>query len=221
MKVGQKLYQWIHIAFYESTYWGFRCFFKIFFRHQVWGRENVPLDGACILASNHTSFGDPPIVGISHSREMYYFARSTLMKNPFSKLLFQLWNCIPVDRKEPAPGSLKKALKVLKEGYPLLLFPEGTRSLDGKLQPGKMGIGFIAHKTKAPVIPFYIDGAYDILPKGTHWPRFKKLKVFIGKSLAFPDLYSQRGSEEIYQRISDEVMEAIKQLKMKSEELSV
>lgn len=135
------------------------------------------------------------------------------MRHPLANLLFKLWNCIPVDRDEPTPGSLKQAIRLLKGGQALILFPEGTRSLDGELQEAKMGVGFIAHKSQAPVVPIYIQGAHQILPKGSKWPRFKKLRVMIGTRLDFQELYQKKGSEEIYQTISNQVMDSIKNLK--------
>jgi 1-acyl-sn-glycerol-3-phosphate acyltransferase len=209
----EKLLRLANIIVYGITYYLSKTIYIVFFRIQVRGRENMPQKGACILASNHASFLDPPIVGTSHSREMYYFARSTLMDTPFTRTLFRLLNCIPVDRENLSMSTLKKGLAVLKEGHPLLLFPEGTRSETGELQKGKMGLGFIAHKAKVPIVPFYIHGSYDILPKGSKWPHFSKLRVNIGQPMNFDALYSQKGKDEIYQKISDEVMIRIAALK--------
>lgn len=203
----------MNIIVYRWTYFSFKLIYKLFFRMKVYGSENVPSQGACILASNHSSFLDPPIVGTSNFRELYYFARSSLMGSHFTDILFQLLNCIPVDRANPSPGTLKKAIGVLKENKALLLFPEGTRSLDGTFQKGKMGIGFIAHKAKCPIVPVYIDGSYNILPKGSKWPKFTKLRVQIGKPFHLYDLYQKKGSEEVYQTISDQVMDTIRDLR--------
>jgi 1-acyl-sn-glycerol-3-phosphate acyltransferase len=211
--IWNKVYRLINIIVYRMGYFSFKFIYKVFFRMEVYGRENIPSEGACILASNHSSFLDPPIVGTSHSREMYYFARSSLMRHRSAKILFQLWNCIPVDRDNPSPGTLKQAIHTLKENKALLLFPEGTRSLDGKLQEGKMGIGFIAHKAKVPIIPVYIDGSYEILPKGSKRPRFTKLRVRIGKPLGFQDLYQKKGNDIVYQAISNGVMNVISALR--------
>jgi 1-acyl-sn-glycerol-3-phosphate acyltransferase len=204
-----------NIIVYRWGYFSFLLIYKLFFRMKVYGSENIPSKGACIIASNHQSFLDPPIVGTSNFRELYYFARSSLMRTAFTNILFRLWNCIPVDRDNPSPGTLKKAIQVLKQEKALLLFPEGTRSLDGTLQQGKMGIGFIAHKVKCPIVPVYIDGSYNILPKGSKWPKFTKLKVQIGKSFSLEELYQKKGSEEVYQSISDQVMDTIRDLKNK------
>ena len=209
----QKLFRLANIIVYGITHILYKTVYIVFFRMQIRGRQNMPLKGACIIASNHASFLDPPIVGTSHSREMYYFARSTLMYTPFRRILFRLLNCIPVDRQSLTMSTLKASLGVLKAGYPLLLFPEGTRSETGELQKAKMGLGFIAHKARVPIVPFYIQGSHDILPKGAKWPHLSKLRVNIGEAINFDHYYRQKGNDEIYQKISDEVMNRIAALK--------
>jgi len=209
----EKLLRLANYIVYGTTYHLFKTIYHVFFRIEIRGRQNMPQSGACILAANHASFLDPPIVGTSHSREMYYFARSTLMDTPFTRILFKLLNCIPVNRESLTLSTLKAALAVLKAGHPLLLFPEGTRSPTGELQEGKMGLGLIAHKARVPIVPFYIHGSYDILPKGSKWPRFNKLRVNIGKVMNFDHYYCQEGDDDVYQKISDEVMARIAALK--------
>jgi len=202
----------INILVYRWGYYSFKIIYKVFFRMRVTGWRNVPRTGACILAANHASFLDPPIVGTAAVRALHYFTRSSLMHHPLANALFHLWNCIPVDRDHPSPGTLKKAIQILKEGHALVLFPEGTRSIDGTLQSGKMGIGFIAHKSQAPIVPVYIDGAFDILPKKARWPRFRKLRVSIGPPVVLNDLYARKGCEAAYQAISDRVMDLLRDL---------
>ncbi len=207
------LYRLANILVYRGAYFLSKILATVLFRIRIIGSNNVPKQGSFIIAPNHASLYDPHIVGCSIRREIYYLARSTLMKNKVLTILFQLWNCIPVDRDKPAASSLKKAVQVLREGKPLMIFPEGTRSVDGELQKGKLGIGFIAQKSQAPIIPVYVHGSYGILPKGAKFPRLKKVTVLIGKPLYFKNLYAQKGNEEIYQAISDEVMNQISILK--------
>lgn len=206
-------YRIVNITVYRFGYFLFKILSKILFRPNVQGRKNIPPKGAFILAPNHASSLDPHIVGTSIWREIYFFARSSLMKNRPLQMLFRLWNCITVDRDNPTPGSLKKAVQALKQGKPLVIFPEGTRSENGELQKGKLGLGFIAHKSQVPIVPVYVHGSYEILPKGIKFPRFKKLTVSIGKPLDFETLYLMKGNGEVYQTISDQVMHAITELK--------
>lgn len=208
-----RLYRLANIIVYRCVYYLSKFISRVFFRMTVKGRENIPLQGGCILAANHASFLDPPIVGISHSREMYSFAKAQLFGSFFGNIYFKLLNCIPVNRDNPDVGMLKKAIRIPQEGKALLLFPEGTRSEDGVLKKGKLGIGFIAHKSRVPIIPVFIEGSYKILPKGCKWPKFEKIRVNIGKSLYFNELYGQKGNERIYQEISDQVMESIQSLR--------
>lgn len=205
-------YRAINIAVYSLGYAFFRVSFLILFRMRVQGSHQVPKSGAFILASNHSSFLDPPIAGVSCGRELHYLARSSLMRNPLARSLFRLWNCTPIDRDKPSPAQLRRIVNLLREGKPLLVFPEGTRSGDGQLQQPKVGLGFIAHKAQVPVIPVYIEGTHKILPKGAWMVRPRKLVVKIGRPVDLAGLYEKKGSNAVYQEISDTVMDAIKHL---------
>ena len=188
-------------------------FYGILFRRSVKGRHHVPRTGPLIIASNHASFVDPPLIGSSIPREIYFLTRDTLMKNPFWRYLLLRLNCIPVDRDRGDVKALRATIKCVSDGNAVLLFPEGTRTTDGNIQDGKTGIGFIVHKTKVPVLPVYCDGTFDILPKNTKLPRLKKVRVHFGKPLIFSQLYQMKGSQEIYQDITDQIMNAIKALR--------
>lgn len=110
-------------------------------------------------------------------------------------------------------SGIKKALAVLRAGEPLLVFPEGTRSLDGSLQPGKAGIGMIAHRSRMPILLLYIAGANRVLPRGANFIRFRHVYSVFGKPLCYADLLFQKGSTDIYQEISNRVMEEMEKLR--------
>jgi 1-acyl-sn-glycerol-3-phosphate acyltransferase len=141
-------------------------------RWEVAGLENVPPTGACIIACNHQSFLDPPLVGCSLRRETFFFARKSLFNNPLLGALLRTCNTIPVDRDGGSDvAAFKKVFSILRGGQSLLMFPEGTRSKDGALQEAQAGIGLIACKTQVPVVPVRVFGARDILPRGSFWLR--------------------------------------------------
>ncbi len=189
-----------------------RIIAKVFFRMRVVGRENMIEEGPLILAVNHASFFDPPLAGICSRRAVYYLARKTLLDWPFFGPLFPDMNVIPVERDGNDMSALREVIKKLKAGNGIVLFPEGTRSVDGRLQPARAGIGFVIAKTGAPVLPMRIFGAYDAFPKGAKRLRFSKITVVIGKPIRFSEEDLTNSSRETYQLLSDRVMNAIGEL---------
>jgi len=179
--------------------------FKIFFLLEVIGKENIPVKGGFIIASNHSSGLDPVVLGVSIPRPLYYFAKSTLFKkNIFFRFLITSLGAISVEREE-APFSLREGLKVLKEKKGIVIFPEGTRSKNGSIGMGKPGIGFLAIKSKCPIIPVFISGTYKSLPYNKRIMKPQKIKVIIGKPIFF--------SYGNYDSISYKIIELIKCLK--------
>src|SRR5262245_24186235 len=147
-------------------YW-VRVAFDMFFRGEVRGVENLPEHGGFLLAANHASFLDPPLIGCHVARQIAYFARKTLWRGGIASGLLTSVGTIPVDRDGGQDVSaIKRVLKALREDRALILFPEGTRTLDGQLQAAKAGVGFIAVKTQVPVVPVRIFGSYEALGKG-------------------------------------------------------
>ena len=189
---------------------------RVFFRMRVVGRENMVESGPLILAVNHASFFDPPLAGICSRRAVYYLARKTLMKWPFFGPLFPDMNVIPVERDGNDMSALREVIKKVKEGNGIVLFPEGTRSKDGQLQPARAGIGFVIAKTGAPVLPMRIFGAYDAFPKGAKRLRFTKITVVIGQPIRFSPEELAIATRETYQILSTRVMDAIAALKIES-----
>src|SRR4051812_7331250 len=129
----------------------FRLFFRLYFRWEVRDRDNVPSGGPLILASNHASFLDPPLVGAAAKREINYLARESLFRFPGIGWLLRNVNAVPVDREGGGAAGLRAILDRLLKGGAIILFPEGTRSPDGTLQKAKSGIGLTVIKSEAPV----------------------------------------------------------------------
>ena len=187
---------------------------RVFFRMRVVHPERMVESGPLILAVNHTSYFDPPLAGICSRRGVYYLARKTLLKWPFFGPLFPAMNVIPVERDGNDMSALREVIKKIKEGNGVVLFPEGTRSKDGNIQPARAGIGFVIAKTGAPVLPMRIFGAYDAFPKNSKRLHFTQITVVIGEPLVFSPEDLASATRETYQTLSDRVMEAIAALKI-------
>ena len=125
--------------------------------------ERVPLKGGVILASNHASFLDPPLVGSGLQRDINYLARESLFRYPGIGALLRSWNSVPVDRDGGGAAGLRAILDRLLAGGAIILFPEGTRTPDGKLQPARSGIGLTVIKSDAPVVPVRTFGTFEAL----------------------------------------------------------
>ncbi len=194
---------------------------KVWAHFQVSGSEHVPMSGPCILVANHASFLDPPAIsGAVRHRVVHFMARDTLMPTRLSKWLFKKFEVMPIDRTRGDVSALRGGLKLLKEGGVLGLFPEGTRSLDGELQQAKGGIGFLIAKAGVPVIPAYVGGTFDILPKGAHFMRRGKVSVTLGKPISMEDIEALGTGRGSYEKISDLVMTRIAAIKEGSEGIS-
>jgi 1-acyl-sn-glycerol-3-phosphate acyltransferase len=204
----------------KTTYWFghtiFRAAAKAFFRYQVVGRDKWITDGSVLVASNHESFLDPPLVGIAYNNSVYYLARKTLFRG-VTKWLYSRWNAIPIDQDAPDMSSLKKIIKILKSGEQVVVFPEGSRTLDGKLQPGEAGVGLIAAKSRAVIQPVRIFGAFEALPRGSGRLRFHPVTIVVGDPMTLTPEEKKAKGREAYQAISDRIMAEIAKIKHPSE----
>jgi 1-acyl-sn-glycerol-3-phosphate acyltransferase len=197
----------------------FRFYFRVYHRSEVYGAENVPAAGPVILASNHASFLDPPLVGAATTREINYMARETLFRFPVLGSILRGVNAVPVDREGGGAAGLRAILDRLLGGGGIILFPEGTRSSDGELQKAKSGIGLTVMKSQAPVVPVRVFGTFQALNRQQRIPRPHKVVVRFGKSIDFTafrkeaETCSKRRVKEIYQEVADTIMVAIAELK--------
>ncbi len=196
-------------------------FYRSFFRFSVTGLENIPKKGSLLIFSNHASMFDPPAVGLSiWSRPTWYMARDTLFKNPFAGALLRSIHAIPLNRGTGFRGGYEKVKNVLNNGGAVIAFPEGTRSPDGKLQKGKAGVGMLMYESRAAVIPCYIKGSADALPKGKKMPKlFTKMSINFGPAINLYDIYAMPDEKQTYQLSVDRVMDRIAEIKRSVEEL--
>lgn len=151
-------------------------FFKIFYRHRVYGLENYYAEAA-IIAGNHASYYDPPILAISWPQEVHFLAREGLFKNPLFGWLIRSLNSHPVSGDAGDIAVFKTVCKLLNEGKKIILFPEGQRCFEDKLDaPLKPGIALLVSKTNSAVVPAYIHGTFGI------WNRLRKFPKLFGKT---------------------------------------
>lgn len=198
--------------FYRFAQYVSWFYFKAFHRLEVHGIKNVPQSGSFILASNHSSYFDPPALGCRLPRNLHYFARDSLFFWPLGVLIRNL-NSIPVNRSQLDIATLKRVLKVLKGGDPLLLFPEGTRSADGNLGEGKKGIGLLLAKSQVDVLPARVTGGNKVLGKGMLFPRIgRKLVVEYGTLLKIDTLDPGKSDTNRYEIIANKVLAEINRI---------
>jgi 1-acyl-sn-glycerol-3-phosphate acyltransferase len=196
----------------------FRACYATYFRWRVFNPERVPGTGAVILASNHASFQDPPLVGAGLSRGINYLARESLFRFPGIGALLRSWNAVPVDRDGGGAAGLKAILDRLLAGGGIILFPEGTRTRDGHLQPARSGIGLVVIKSNAPVVPVRVFGTYEAYGRHVKFPRPKRITVKYGRPMSFEKWRAEAKTcskprlKEIYQEIANEIMAAIAKL---------
>jgi 1-acyl-sn-glycerol-3-phosphate acyltransferase len=183
----------------------YKLAFKLILRVRIIGEENIPESGGVLLASNHASLADPPLVATSIRRPIHFFAKEELFRIPIFGWLIRQVNAFPVKRYEHDVGAFKRAQTLLENGQIVLLFPEGGRSASGALGRAKPGVGMLAYKTGAPVVPVYLDNSNQLA-------QFKKISVSFGKPMLPPQVM---GEKEFYQSFSDRVMDAIADLKSK------
>jgi 1-acyl-sn-glycerol-3-phosphate acyltransferase len=186
---------------------------------KVYGIQNVPKSGGLIIASNHASYIDPPAVGAS-SRRMrmtHFMARNTLFRNPLMGAFLRRVGVIPLDREKGDIKAMKTAISLLKDGAAVALFPEGTRSETGELQPAKPGIGFLVSKGQAPVVPVYVHGSYEAWSKHSGGMKRKPVVVIYGKLITREEIKALGAGRAAYPLIGSLIMERIAELKEKYE----
>lgn len=193
---------------------GYEIFFKLkpfikkLLRIKVEGIENIPVEGGCIIASNHRSHLDPPVLNTISSRPILFLAKKELFEIPVLSWFIKKAGAIPVKRDSRDLNTLRTAIKLLKEGHCIGIFPEGSRAKPGEFRKPKSGIGFLIEKAKVPVIPVLIEGTDKVLPVNSKFPKLFKhdIHVKVGKRIHFEGISS-------YEHIAEKVMDEIKNLK--------
>jgi len=206
---------------YFLGWWFFRIFTGLYHRRQVFNEERVPRIGGVIIAANHLSYIDPPLIGCSTRRVIHYLARESAFKSALGGTILRSWNCIPIDRDGGSARGLRTFLNHLRDGCAIMMFPEGTRSSDGAPQPAQHGIGLLIAKSQAPVLPVRVFGTYEAFGRHRLIPRPWKLRVKFGAPLDFKSLRIEAANctperrREIYEQLAADLMSAIASLEPK------
>ena len=187
---------------------------RLFFHLRVVHRERMLQSGPVILAMNHQSYLDPPLAGITCDRAIYFLARRTLLDVPLLGWLLPKLNVIPVNQENIDRSALKALIRVLKAGNAALIFPEGSRTVDGSLQAAEPGLGLIIAKTLAPVVPMRIFGAHEALPRGGGGLHFVPITIVIGEPIVFTAADLNSRGKDLYKCLSQRVMDAIAALRL-------
>lgn len=187
-----------------------RVISKLLFRVRISGQENIPKTGGFILASNHISYYDPPLVGSWSTRQMYFFAKAELFRNRLFGGTIRRTNAIPVKRGKIDRAAVDRALEAIASGYGLVVFPEGTRSRTGEFLDPKAGLGMLAVRAHCPIVPAYIHGADKL--KACFWGR-ERMSITYGPAYTSVWVKQFPQSKEGYESLSKEVMERISELK--------
>ena len=174
---------------------------SVMFSFRSEGGHHLDFDGGGIVLSTHQSMLDPVLVGLVANKRLSYLARKTLFKNPLFAFLIQLLDAIEIDRERGGLSGLREMLKRLKQGEKVLMFPEGTRTPDGKIGAIKPGFIPIARRAEVPIIPVAIVGAYECLPRGSKLPTRKPIAVIVGAPLQ-SDEYQNLSDDELLAAIT-------------------
>ena len=196
--------------FYGVFQYAIRGVYEALFRGEVVGTELIPLSGPFLVAANHASHLDPPVVGCQVPRQMRFFARKTLWNSPPLAWWLDHVGSIPVDRDTGDVGAIRKVLQALHEDRAVILFPEGTRSPDGTLQKPKAGVGLMACKTGVPVVPCRVYGSFAAFGKGDKLPHFgSPITIVFGRPLTAADYDDPTAGKERYQIASERIFARI------------
>ena len=190
----------------------FRLLFQVLGRWQVSGREHCPVTGPVILAPNHISYLDPPASGSGLHRPVHFMAKEELFRIPILGWVLPRVHAFPVRRGTADRAALRRAEQLLAQGEIVVIFPEGTRSPDGRLQSPELGIAFVALRSRAPVLPCLLTGTNRMLPGDSPFIRPAKITIHYGQPLTFPDLYGQPLTRGVLQQTADRVMTALRVL---------
>jgi 1-acyl-sn-glycerol-3-phosphate acyltransferase len=183
---------------------------SMWFRGEVIGTENFPADGPFLIASNHASHLDPPVVGCLVGRQMRFFGRKSLWNNRLLGWWLDQVESIPVERDSGDVGAIKRVLQALKDNRVVVLFPEGTRSPDGLLHKPKPGVGLMACKSGVPVVPCRIYGAFEAFSKGSALPRLgTPISVVFGPPIPARDYDDPAAGKARYELAAQRIMDRI------------
>ncbi|HEY3174372.1 MAG TPA: lysophospholipid acyltransferase family protein [Candidatus Polarisedimenticolia bacterium] len=185
---------------------------RAYVRLRVIGGGNVPATGPCLLVANHVSFVDPVVLGSAFPRRIIFMITRPIYRLRRLTWFYYMMDTIPVAFDVPDPGAMKAALRALRAGRVVGIFPEGQRMPDGNLGQGKSGAAMIAARSGAPVIPAAIIGAHGVMPVGSAFPRPRQVRVVFGEPFRFLPYEGRRPPREQMDAFADRIMQSIADL---------
>lgn len=199
---------------YRFCYVFFSFFYKLFYEHTVIGHHNLEkCDQGLIIAPNHASYFDPPLVGISCTDPVYFLAKYRLFKNSFIRWLFYQLHAYPIGGKTSDAESFKEAKNLIDSGKKIVIFPEGTRTFDGQLRTFQKGLAMLAIKFNCPIVPTYIHSTFTLWPRNKLFPKLHgKTTCIFGKPID-PTPYLSMPKRQGQQELTQAVEKSIRKLK--------
>jgi 1-acyl-sn-glycerol-3-phosphate acyltransferase len=198
--------------FYKASHVTIGPLLRGLWRVKATGVENVPRTGPAILASNHLSYMDHYFLPAVVPRQIFFISKAQHFDVPVQRWLFEQWGVIPLKRGEGDNEAFARSLQLLSEGKLFGIYPEGTRSTDGRLHKGRTGVARLALMAKVPILPVGMVGTDKVLPKGRNVPKLRKVEAHIGKPLDFSQHFGMENDRKVTRDITDQVMLAIRDL---------
>ena len=197
---------------YWITCFFLRLLYRVLFRYKVHEIDNLPKSGSFIMTPNHVSFLDPPAAGISVPRKMNYLGKKELFSNRYFSWYMRKIRIIPMDRDVIGYGGIKEVIRKIKEGIPIVIFPEGTRGDGISFLEPEPGAAYFALKFDLPVVPTYVKGTEKALPKNARFIRLETVSVFYGKPKKY-EMPAGVDKDKVYKEVSRDIMAEIGKLK--------
>ena len=194
---------------YQASWYTVGPMLRLGFRLRIDGKEHIPKEGPAILASNHLSFLDHLLLPMATRRQVFFISKVQHFDHAFRRWFFRRIGVLPLRRGEGDTEAIERATQALEEGNLFCIYPEGTRSLDGKLHKGHTGVARLAYRTGAPVVPVAMFGTFSAMPKGRSLPRLKKCGIRVGEAIPFEKDEAKARDRALCRQRTDEIMRAI------------
>lgn len=198
--------------FYRITVSLMYVFFKIFYKHKIYGALHF-FPGKAIIAPNHASFFDPPIIGASAPEEVSFLAKGSLFEHPFFSFLITNLNAFPVTGTAQELHAFKVICKLLDENKKVVIFPEGNRTFDGNMGTIKQGVAMLALRNHAPIIPTYIAGTFEAWNRDNSYPKFFGHTACVFGSAIDPKDFAHLSKKEAQEALTEKLTQSLTQLR--------
>jgi 1-acyl-sn-glycerol-3-phosphate acyltransferase len=189
--------------FFQAVQAGSRIACSVLMDIKVYGSETFPRTGGVLVVSNHQSFLDPILIGVAMPRALSYMAKSELFTNPVFAALIRLFGAFPVRQTGSAAGAIKETIDRLQEGKALNIYPEGSRTEDGRVMPFEKGTALVVRKAKVPVVPVAIHGSFEAFPTGTKFPKAHPVRIMFGPPMTLHDQRPEAITSTLEQKVRE------------------